>query len=75
MKKSFSAFKAELLVLVHVAAAAARVLVFCAHPARLCRLRVVLAHVLGQLVVRIKRIAAHLAGQEHAEFFQHAMIK
>jgi hypothetical protein len=75
MKKSLSAFKVPLLVVVHVPAAAARVLVLASNPAGLFRLQVALAHVLGQLVIRVKGLAADAAGEKDAEFFQRAMIK
>jgi hypothetical protein len=64
------------MVTVHVAAsAAAAVLVLAPHPAYPFGLRVALAHVLGQLVVRVKSLAADVAGKKNAELFQHAMIK
>jgi hypothetical protein len=58
-----------------VAAAAARVLVLASYPAGLFRLRVALAHVLGQFIIRVKGLAAYGAAKKYAEFFQHAMIK
>jgi hypothetical protein len=61
---------AALLVTVHVAAAAAVFLAFAAHPSALFARRVAPAYVLHELVVRIKSVPAHPAGQEDPKFLQ-----
>jgi hypothetical protein len=77
MKKSFSGFSDKspsLLAVVHVAAAAAAVLVFPSYPAFPYCHWMALAHVLYQLVVGVKRLAAYRAGQQDSEFLQRPMI-